>query len=191
MHGGDQDARQTMFASQVPEYLDDDQLGTDATHGAGQLRHQPSAVPEISGWPQLTERHPALRNGAQQVRYASDGPGVFAFSRIDRDAAARVRRGAQQQRGSADGRGADLRRATATFQRVYGAGAGSLADRRPTGRLPVTVPALSDRGLRVGRAHPALHAAPAVALAAAGARRRDAAAGCRSRPTSAAPRSTR
>ena len=30
--GGDQVARQTMFASQVPDYLDDDLLGTDATH---------------------------------------------------------------------------------------------------------------------------------------------------------------
>ena len=30
--GGDQVARQTMFASQVPDYLDDDLLGTDSTH---------------------------------------------------------------------------------------------------------------------------------------------------------------
>src|SRR5215204_3114676 len=30
--GGDQLARQTMFASQVPEYLDDDLIGTSATH---------------------------------------------------------------------------------------------------------------------------------------------------------------
>ena len=30
--GGDQVARQTMFASQVPDYLDDDLLGTSRTH---------------------------------------------------------------------------------------------------------------------------------------------------------------
>ena len=36
--GGDQDARQTMFASQVPDYLDDDLIGTDATHAQRQLR---------------------------------------------------------------------------------------------------------------------------------------------------------
>src|SRR5205085_5061215 len=29
--GGDQDARQTMFASHVADYLDDDQIGTDRT----------------------------------------------------------------------------------------------------------------------------------------------------------------
>ena len=43
----------------------------------------------------------------------SDGPGVFAFSRIDRDAAARVRRRAEQQRDGADRAGADVRRRTA------------------------------------------------------------------------------
>ena len=31
-----------------PEYLDDDLLGTDATHGTGQLRHRPPAVPARS-----------------------------------------------------------------------------------------------------------------------------------------------
>ena len=44
--GGDQVARQTLFASQVPEYLDDDLLGTDEHPRRGQLRDQPSAVPE-------------------------------------------------------------------------------------------------------------------------------------------------
>ncbi len=32
----------------------------------------------------MTDRHPALRNGAQQRRFASDGPGLYAFSRVDR-----------------------------------------------------------------------------------------------------------
>ena len=40
--GGDQDARQTLFASKVPDYLDDDLLGTDATHAGGQLQHRPT-----------------------------------------------------------------------------------------------------------------------------------------------------
>ena len=43
--GGDQVARQTMFASQVADYLDDDLLGTDSTHAAGQLQSGPPAVP--------------------------------------------------------------------------------------------------------------------------------------------------
>jgi alpha-amylase len=32
----------------------------------------------------VTERHPALRDGAQQSRYSSSAPGVYAFSRISR-----------------------------------------------------------------------------------------------------------
>ena len=32
-----------------------------------------------------TSQHPALRSGAQIHRYSSDGPGIYAFSRIDRD----------------------------------------------------------------------------------------------------------
>ena len=43
--GGDQDARQTMFASRVPDYLDDDLLGTDATHAQDNFVAVPSAVP--------------------------------------------------------------------------------------------------------------------------------------------------
>ena len=42
--GGDQVARQTMFASQVPEYLDDDLLGTTRTHAQDNFETESSAV---------------------------------------------------------------------------------------------------------------------------------------------------
>ena len=38
--GGDKDARQDMFASQVADYLDDDLLGTDRTHAQRPVRHR-------------------------------------------------------------------------------------------------------------------------------------------------------
>ena len=82
--GGDQDARQTMFASHVPEYLDDDLLGTDRTHAQDNFVTDAPLYQAIRSLAQLTEDRPALRNGAEQARYASSGPGVFAFSRIDR-----------------------------------------------------------------------------------------------------------
>jgi glycosidase len=82
--GGDQLARQTMFASQVPEYADDNQLGTDRTPADDNFVTDHPLYEKLGQLSALTEEHPALRNGAQQVRYASDGPGVFAFSRIDR-----------------------------------------------------------------------------------------------------------
>ncbi len=40
--GGDKDARQDMFASQVASYNDDDLIGTDATTATRQLRHRQS-----------------------------------------------------------------------------------------------------------------------------------------------------
>src|SRR5262249_17531198 len=81
---GDQDARQTMFASRVPGYLADDLVGTDATHAQSNFTPSHPLYQAISGLAALTREHPALRNGAQQNRYADAGAGVYAFSRIDR-----------------------------------------------------------------------------------------------------------
>ena len=96
--GGDQVARQTMFASQVPEYLDDDLLGTTNTHAQDNFVTTHPLYQKIHDLAQLASEHPALRNGAHQHRYASDTAGIYAFSRLHRGAAAGVRGGAQQQR---------------------------------------------------------------------------------------------
>jgi alpha-amylase len=81
--GGDQVARQTLFASQVPDYLDDDLLGTDATHAVDNFNPSHPLYQDISELAALTREHAALRDGAHQHRYAADGPGIYAFSRID------------------------------------------------------------------------------------------------------------
>ena len=78
--GGDQVAWQTLFASQVPDYLDDDLLGTDATHAQDNFVTSYPLYQQI-GLAALTKEHPALRDGAHQHRYASAGAGVYAFSR--------------------------------------------------------------------------------------------------------------
>ena len=50
--GGDQVARQTMFASQVPEYLDDDLLGTDRTHAQDNFETAATrCTPTSTAWP--------------------------------------------------------------------------------------------------------------------------------------------
>jgi glycosidase len=83
--GGDQLARQTMFASQVPEYLDDDLIGTTATHAQDNFVPTHPMYQTISSLAQVTEQHPALRDGAQQSRTEGSGSaGVYAFSRLDR-----------------------------------------------------------------------------------------------------------
>ena len=139
--GGDQLARQDMFPSQVAEYNDDDLIGTDADARAVELRPAPPAVPLDRRLAALTRRHPALRDGAQQHRCRARRPGVYAFSRIDRARAARVRRRAQQRRDGADGGDPDLRRARS----VHAALRRGRAALRSDGdrRLTVTVPPLS------------------------------------------------
>ena len=81
--GGDQDSRQSLFASQVQEYLDDDLLGTGSTHATDNFDTGHPLYRKISELAALTAKHPTLRDGAQQNRYAADGAGIYAFSRID------------------------------------------------------------------------------------------------------------
>ena len=75
-----------MFPSQVPEYNDDDLIGTDATTAQSNFDPQHPLYRAIGRLAELTRRHPALRDGAQQHRLSGPGAGVYAFSRIDRRA---------------------------------------------------------------------------------------------------------
>ncbi|MEE1928617.1 pullulanase-type alpha-1,6-glucosidase [Streptomyces sp. TRM 70351] len=83
--GGDKDARQTLFASRTPDYLDEsanDQIGTARTHAKDAYDTRHPLYRSIAALSKLTRRHPALRDGTQVERYADDGPGVYAFSRF-------------------------------------------------------------------------------------------------------------
>ncbi|MGW6546836.1 alpha-amylase family glycosyl hydrolase, partial [Streptomyces massasporeus] len=81
--GGDKGARQTLFASKVPDYLDDDQIGTERDHASDAYDPAHPLYRSIARLSELTKRHPALRDGVQEERYADEGPGVYAFSRTD------------------------------------------------------------------------------------------------------------
>lgn len=83
--GGDKNARQTMFASQVADYLDDDEIGTDRTAASDAYDPQHPLYRTIAALSQLTKAHPALRDGVQTERWTApgDGPGVYAYSRTD------------------------------------------------------------------------------------------------------------
>jgi alpha-amylase len=159
--GGDQDARQTVFASRVPEYLDDDLLGTAATHAQDNFVTTHPLYRDIAGLAALTAKYPALRNGAFQHRYADTGPGVYAFSRSARQEFVVALNNSSSARTAAiptyltDG----------VFQRVYGTGpatARSAADRS----LTVTVPPLSTVVYAATKPIPRSPAAPAVTLSA-------------------------
>ncbi|MDO5503022.1 MAG: alpha-amylase family glycosyl hydrolase [Actinomycetia bacterium] len=82
--GGDKDARQSLFATQVEQYATEPVLGGPS--GAIDRYNTEHPIYErIAALGQLREEHPALADGIQQMTFASDGPGVIAFSRIDRD----------------------------------------------------------------------------------------------------------
>ena len=83
--GNDKDARQSMFASQVPSYLDDTLI--DGTpYGSGEhFSTEAQLYPLISELATLRGQTPALSTGAQIELYAEDGAGIYAFSRVDRD----------------------------------------------------------------------------------------------------------
>ncbi len=138
--GGDKDARQSMFATQTAEYANQplvtgEQLGsTDRFDTAAPLYTQ---IAELSA---LRSSHTALRTGAQIERYADDGPGVYAFSRVDRDEKIEY---LVATNNSASEKTVQIPTLTAdaTFTPLYGASASvaSGAD----GAASVTVPALS------------------------------------------------
>ncbi|HET6752580.1 MAG TPA: alpha-amylase family glycosyl hydrolase, partial [Jiangellaceae bacterium] len=66
--GGDQVARQTLFASLVPDYLDDDLLGTSNTHAQANFVPSHPLYQAINNLAEVTSEHPALRNGTHQHR---------------------------------------------------------------------------------------------------------------------------
>jgi len=83
--GGDQLAREDMFASQVAIYNNEKVLGG----ASGSRDRYDTAAPlyqYLKELAALRSAHPALADGAQQNRYAADGAGLFAVSRYDRDA---------------------------------------------------------------------------------------------------------
>ncbi|MEV0457450.1 pullulanase-type alpha-1,6-glucosidase [Catellatospora methionotrophica] len=160
-NGGDKDARQDMFASQVADYLDDDLLGTDRTHASDQFDTAHPLYRAIAGLGALRQAHPALRDGVQVTRHAGDG--VFAFSRID--PAQRVEYLVASNSGT-DPKTVtvDTATANAAFGQLYpvaGDGATAAAD----GRATITVPALSSIVLRADRALPSA-GAPQIAITA-------------------------
>ncbi|MCS0605126.1 pullulanase-type alpha-1,6-glucosidase [Streptomyces sp. LP11] len=81
--GGDKDARQTMFASRVADYLDDDEIGTDRTHASDAYDTKAPLYRQIAALAKLRKANPALTDGVQTQRYAADGAGVYAFTRTD------------------------------------------------------------------------------------------------------------
>ncbi len=159
--GGDKDARQDMMSSQVPSYNDDDLIGTDATTADENFDQTHPLYLSYSEFAAILAAHPALGSGAQLHRYSQADPGIYAFSRIDRDEQveyivafnnANEPRTAMFATNSPD----------TIFSEIY-PGTGTLAS-DADGHLTVAVPAVSFAIYRAGAPLPASESAPGVSF---------------------------
>ena len=80
--GGDQDAREDMFPSQVAIYNDNNLVGSDATTAQSNFDVQHPLYRAIASMAAIRTAQPALRRGAQISRAYGDAPGLFVFSRL-------------------------------------------------------------------------------------------------------------
>ena len=82
-HGGDQLARQDMFASKVAVYNDQPLLGTTRTTAQDNFNPQHPLYKLIAELSAVRRSTPALTSGRSVVRLFSDKPGLFVLSRFD------------------------------------------------------------------------------------------------------------
>lgn len=80
--GGDQDSRQSLFASQVASYNDDPLVGSKRSTATDNYRTDAALFRTIAELARLRSADPALRNGRMQIRASAEAPGLFAFSRL-------------------------------------------------------------------------------------------------------------
>ena len=137
--GGDKDARQDMFATKTDQYAGEPVLG-GAPGSRDRYDTNAPLYQQISGLARLRAAHPALTDGAQVHRYASDGAGVYAFSRVDRASGTEyliVANNAAETKSAAF----STFSAKARFQPVHGATEGLSSGK--DSRVTVSVPPLS------------------------------------------------
>jgi glycosidase len=82
---GFHESREDMFPSLTASYNDNNLIGTDSTTADSNFDRTHPLYREIRRLAKIYREHPTLRHGDQITRYAEDGRGIFAFSRIDPD----------------------------------------------------------------------------------------------------------
>jgi alpha-amylase len=167
--GGDQDARQDMFPSQDLEYdnLGDDagqndNIGSDETPMDDNFDRAHPLYKRIARLSRITQRHAALRDGAQQSRYSQSTPGVYAFSRIGRKHRREYVVALNNSESSASA-SIPTYVGHSRWTKIFGPG----AERLSTGgdkALDVTLPALSAVVYKAKERIPLSRSAPSVAL---------------------------
>jgi glycosidase len=88
--GGDQDAREDMFASKTATYNAERLIGTSATTAQSNFGTEHPLYKTISTLAALRTANAALREGVQVVRASAPTAGIFAVSRFDAKAMSEV-----------------------------------------------------------------------------------------------------
>ncbi len=168
--GKDKDARQSLFASQVPEYAD--QALLDGTTAGAVDRYGTDAplYRHVAALAQLRAATPALTTGAQVERYA-DGA-VYAFSRVGDDDVEHLV--ALNNAATPATVAVDALTPGATFASLLstsgaGSATGATATADADGRVELTVPPFGALVLRADRAVPAGDDTIALTVPGAGA----------------------
>ncbi|HEV6954522.1 MAG TPA: pullulanase-type alpha-1,6-glucosidase [Promicromonospora sp.] len=165
--GGDKDARQSLFATQVDEYADQPLVTGEQAGSVDRYATDAPLYEHVAALAALREEHPALATGAQVERHAEDGAGVYAFSRVDRDEKVEhlvAANNAAQERTVTF----DSLTPGATFEPLYGTDTVVTAD--ADGAVTLTVPARSAVVLVADRTVGADSAGVAAVVPGAGAR---------------------
>ncbi len=160
--GGDKDARQDMFATRTAQYATEPVLGAPSgSRDRFDVRHP--LYQQIAGLAELRSKHPALADGAQLPRFAAEGAGVLAFSRIDsREDRPREYLVAINNSTAAATVSFAIGTSNATLRPLYGAR--SEIRSGTAGAVSVTVPALSAVVYQATRPMDDARTAPAVQL---------------------------
>ncbi|MDJ0322330.1 pullulanase-type alpha-1,6-glucosidase [Cryobacterium sp. PH31-AA6] len=160
--GGDKDARQSLFASQVTDYTNQPLITGETAGSVDRFGTDAPLYTFISALSTLRKDHPALATGAQIERYTDTGAGIYAFSRVDRTEKIEHLVAVNN---SAAAKTVTVPTLTdgAAFSVLYGSGTPGSAT--ATGELSVTVPALGSVVLVADRRVTAPSAAAAITVA--------------------------
>jgi len=166
--GGDKAARQDLDPSETAIYFDDDQIGSTETPKDDNFDANHPLYQTLTELAVVKAQNEALRSGAQLQRYAADGAGVFAFSRVDRED--RIEHLVVTNNAETPSR-ATFKVGTngATFAPLWSLDeTATPLTAAADGTVTVTVPAFGAAVYRAGAALPASASAPGITVAPAG-----------------------
>ncbi|MFN8443846.1 MAG: pullulanase-type alpha-1,6-glucosidase [Caldilineaceae bacterium] len=160
--GGDKEARQDMFPSQVADYNANDLIGTAKTTADDNFDPTHPLYQTLKALAQLSKDNPALRTGAQIHRVSGGAQGIYAFSRIDRDQKVEYVVALNNSNAAANADVQTYYGSGVQFDAIYGA-SGSLSS-DANGKLAISLPAFGVAVYKASTTVPSSAVAPSVAI---------------------------